>query len=133
MIFGQNPNKKSFHGSMPSQIIHGKSWNHLIGRISPVRWASLPRHNLDPAKLKKGLVIQDEHSRHLVKYGGPLRRIHIEPIDRTPRKAVGYAMKAIEQRIPDPERLLILPKAPSELPDKKSRINSDIRQLSVEK
>jgi hypothetical protein len=42
-------------------------------------------------------------------------------------------MKAIESQIPDPGRLLILPKALSELPDKKSRINSDIRQLSVEK
>ena len=72
-------------------------------------------------KLKMGLdtfIMQDEHYRHLVKYGGPLRRIHIEPVDRTPRKAAGYAFKSIEWRIPDSNKMLILPKALSELPDK---------------
>lgn len=83
-------------------------------------------------KLKMGLdtfIMQDAHYRHLVKYGGPLRRIHIEPIDRAPRDAVGYAMKAIEQRIPDPGCLLILPKALSELPDRKRPVKSDGGQV----
>jgi len=74
-------------------------------------------------KLKMRLdmfMMHEENYRHLVKYGGPLRRIHIEPIDRAPRKAVGYAMKAIEDRIPDLNHLLILPKALSELPDRRS-------------
>ena len=60
---------------------------------------------------------------HLVKEGGPLRRIHIEPIDRTPQKAAEYTFKAIEWRIPDPNRMLILPKAISELPDKHRKSN----------
>ena len=60
-----------------------------------------------------------ENYRHLVKEGGPLRRIHIEPIDRTPQKAAEYAFKAIEWRIPNSNRMLILPKAISELPDKR--------------
>jgi hypothetical protein len=55
---------------------------------------------------------------HFVKADGPIRRIHIEPIDRTPSNAVGYAFKAIEYRIPDSNRMLILPKALSELPHK---------------
>lgn len=85
-------------------------------------------------KLKTGLdmfIMQEENYRHLVKFGGPLRRIHIEPIDRAPRDAVGYAMKAIEQRIPDPERLLILPKALSELPDRKRPVKSDEGPVSA--
>jgi hypothetical protein len=73
-------------------------------------------------KLKTGLysfVMQGEKNNpHLVKEGGPLRRIHIEGIEDAPRAVVGYAMKAIEYRIPDPAQLLILPKARSELPDR---------------
>ena len=73
-------------------------------------------------KLKMGLdtfIMQDEHYRHLVKYGGPLRRIHIKPVDDAPQKAVGYAFKSLEWRIPDSNKMLILPKAVSELPDKR--------------
>ena len=58
------------------------------------------------------------NARHFVKFGGPIRRIHIEPIDRTPERAASYAFKAMEYRIPDSNRMLILPKAVSELPDK---------------
>jgi hypothetical protein len=70
-------------------------------------------------RLKVGLdkYVKQNH-RHFVKSGGPLRRIHIEPIDRTPRKAVDYVLKSIEWRIPDSNQMLILPKAVSELPDK---------------
>jgi hypothetical protein len=85
-------------------------------------------------KLRMGLdtfIMHDEHKKHLIKYGGPLRRIHIEPIDRAPRIAVGYAIKAIEDRIPDPNRLLILPKALSELPDRKPALKSDRRHLAA--
>ena len=76
-------------------------------------------------RLKMGLdmFINEEKNektyRHLVKFGGPLRRIHIKPVDRTPRKVAGYAFKSIEWRIPDSNRMLILPKALSELPDKR--------------
>jgi hypothetical protein len=70
-------------------------------------------------RLKVGLDMYiKQYYRHFVKSGGPLRRIHIEPIDRTPAKAVDYVLKSIEWRIPDSNQMLILPKAVSELPDK---------------
>ena len=70
-------------------------------------------------RLKVGLdTYVNQNYRHFVKSGGPLRRIHIEPIDRTPAKAVDYVLKAIEWRIPDSNQMLILPKAVSELPVK---------------
>ena len=71
-------------------------------------------------RLKVGLdTYIKQNYQHFVKFGGPLRRIHIEPIDRTPRKAVDYVLKSIEWRIPDSNKMLILPKAVSELPDKR--------------
>jgi hypothetical protein len=39
-------------------------------------------------------------------------------------------MKAIERRIPDPDRLLILPKALSELGDRRPQVKSDGCQQS---
>jgi hypothetical protein len=70
-------------------------------------------------RLKVGLDMYiKQNYKHFVKSSGPLRRIHIEPIDRTPRKAVDYVLKSIEWRIPDSNQMLILPKAVSELPDK---------------
>ena len=68
----------------------------------------------------------EQHSKHFVKEGGPIRRIYIEPIDRTPRQAVGYGFKAVEYRIPDVDQLLILPKSLSELPDKGKRVGGGI-------
>jgi hypothetical protein len=70
-------------------------------------------------RLKVGLDMYiNQNYQHFVKPGGPLRKIHIEPIDRTPAKAVDYVLKAIEWRIPDSNQMLILPKAVSELPVK---------------
>jgi hypothetical protein len=60
----------------------------------------------------------DQRKEYLIKRGWPLRRIHCEIIDYAPRKAVDYVLKAIEWRIPDSNKMLILPKAVSELPDK---------------
>ena len=60
----------------------------------------------------------DENREHFEKPSKPLRRIWIGPIDRTPDKAVAYALKSLETRIPDSNRMLILPKALSELPSK---------------
>jgi hypothetical protein len=61
----------------------------------------------------------EKNYKHLVKFGGPIRRIHCESVDHTPKAAAGYAFKAFEWRIPDSNRMLVLPKAVSELPDKK--------------
>jgi hypothetical protein len=76
-------------------------------------------------KISLDMFINEEKNektyRHLVKFGGPLRRIHIKPVDRTPQKVAGYAFKSIEWRIPDSNKMLILPKAVSELPDKGGR------------
>lgn len=46
---------------------------------------------------------------------GPLRRIHAEPIDRTPRKAVRYALKALERGRITFDDLIIFPFSRSEL------------------
>ena len=78
-------------------------------------------------RLKIGLDLfineekNEETYRHLVKVGGPLRRIHIKPVEETPENAVGYVLKSIESRIPDSNKMLILPKAVSELPEKQRR------------
>jgi hypothetical protein len=73
-------------------------------------------------KISLDMFINEEENeetyRHLVKFGGPLRRIHVEAVDHTPRKAAGYVFKSFEWRIPDSNKMLILPKALSELPDK---------------
>ena len=50
-------------------------------------------------RLKVGLDMYiKQNYQHFVRFGGPLRRIHIEPVDRTPRKAVDYVLKSIEWR-----------------------------------
>ena len=59
-----------------------------------------------------------KNKKHFVKVGGPIRRIHIKPIKRRPLATASYALKSIEWRIPDSNRMLILPKALSELPSK---------------
>ena len=55
---------------------------------------------------------------YFIKPRRALRRIHIEPIDRTPGSAVNYVLKSIEWRIPDSNQMLVLPKAISELPSR---------------
>jgi hypothetical protein len=58
-----------------------------------------------------------EHYHRYVRPGDTLKRIHIQPIaDPTAKRATGYALKALEWRIPDTDRIFIRPKALSELP-----------------
>jgi hypothetical protein len=59
-----------------------------------------------------------ENKKYFVKEGGPIRRIHIKRIKRRPSATAAYAFKSIEWRIPDSNRMLILPKALSELPER---------------
>jgi hypothetical protein len=40
-----------------------------------------------------------ENKKHFVKVGGPIRRIHIKPINRKPLATASYALKSIEWRI----------------------------------
>jgi hypothetical protein len=57
-----------------------------------------------------------EHYARYVRRGDILRRIHIQPIDDpTAHKATGYALKSLEWRIPDSDRIFIRPRAVSEL------------------
>jgi hypothetical protein len=57
-----------------------------------------------------------EHYARYVRPGDALRRIHIQPIDDpTANRATGYALKALEWRIPDTDRIFIRPKALSEV------------------
>ena len=104
--------------------------DHPRNKMDPFRWEDITINDglhyhgiilirID-TRLKVGLDMYiKQNYQHFVKFGGPLRRIHIEPIDRTPGKAVGYVLKSIEWRIPDSNKLLILPKAVSELSDKR--------------
>jgi hypothetical protein len=57
-----------------------------------------------------------EHYARYVRPGDILRRIHIQPIeDPTAKRATGYALKSLEWRIPDTDRIFIRPRAVSEL------------------
>jgi hypothetical protein len=65
----------------------------------------------------------DMHFReHYARYARPgdiLRRIHMQPIDDpTANRATGYALKSLEWRIPDTDRIFIRPRTVSELPVK---------------
>jgi hypothetical protein len=60
-----------------------------------------------------------EHYARYVRPGDALKRIHIQHIDDpTAKQATGYALKSLEWRIPDTDRIFIRPKALSELPVK---------------
>ena len=48
--------------------------------------------------------------------GHPLRRIHVEPVRKTPNVMADYTLKSLKWRIPDLDNVLILPKTLSELP-----------------
>jgi hypothetical protein len=64
-----------------------------------------------------------DHYRRYVRSGDVVRRIYVQPIDeKTARRVTGYGFKALEWRIPDTDRLLILPKALSELSTKERRV-----------
>jgi len=66
-------------------------------------------------KVRLDTHIKDQY-RHYVRSGDILRRIHVQPVDEaTSNRVTGYGLKALEWRIPDTDRLLILPKALSEL------------------
>jgi hypothetical protein len=56
------------------------------------------------------------NNRFYVRSDDIIRRIDVRPIDeKTAKRVVGYGFKALEWRIPDTDRLLILPKTLSEL------------------
>jgi hypothetical protein len=60
-----------------------------------------------------------EHYARYVRSGDILRRIHIQPVDDpTANRATGYALKSLEWRIPDTDRIFIRPRTVSELPVK---------------
>jgi hypothetical protein len=60
-----------------------------------------------------------EHYQRYVRSGDILRRIHIQPVDDpTANRATGYALKSLEWRIPDSDRIFIRPRTVSELPVK---------------
>ena len=48
--------------------------------------------------------------------GHPLRRIHVEPVRKTPNVMADYTLKSLKWRIPDLDNVLIFPKTLSELP-----------------
>jgi len=54
---------------------------------------------------------------HLHYWGAdkPVRRLHADPMTKTPAKAVGYAMKSLKRRRMDETDILILPRANDEM------------------
>jgi hypothetical protein len=69
-------------------------------------------------KVRLDTHIKDDYD-HYVRSGDIVRRIDRRPIDeKTAKRVTGYGLKALEWRIPDTDRLLILPRALSELPTK---------------
>ena len=58
--------------------------------------------------------------RHYIKEGYPLRRIHVEPVEETPKVMADYTLKSLKRRIPDLDHILIFPKTLSELPKLRS-------------
>ena len=105
-----------------SRITQDTSYSRLNGGHKDQWRPPLPRNFFDPDGHQAGGTDLDfffnENRKHFEKPGEPLRRIWIGPIDRTPDKAVAYALKSLETRIPDSNQMLILPKALSELPSK---------------
>ena len=76
--------------------------------------ASPESHRIE-IKGSAGYPLKD-HYRHYVRSGDIVRRIDVRPInEKTAKRVTGYGFKALEWRIPDTDRLLILPKALSEL------------------
>jgi hypothetical protein len=72
-------------------------------------------HTESRLRVRLDTHIKDEY-RHYVSSGDIVRRIDLRPIDeKTAKRVTGYGFKALEWRIPDTDRLLILPKALSEL------------------
>ena len=61
-----------------------------------------------------------QNYRHYIKEGYPLRRIHVEPIEKTPKVMADYTLKSLKRRIPDLDHILIFPKTLSELPKLRS-------------
>jgi hypothetical protein len=79
-------------------------------------------HTESRLKVRLDTHIKD-HYRHYVRSGDVVRRIYVQPIDeKTARRVTGYGFKALEWRIPDTDRVLILPKALSELSSKGRRV-----------
>jgi hypothetical protein len=72
-------------------------------------------HTESRLKVRLDTHIKD-HYRHYVRSGDIVRRIHVQRVDEaTSKRVTGYGFKALEWRIPDTDRLLVLPKALSEL------------------
>ena len=66
-------------------------------------------------KVRLDMHIKEHYARY-VRPADILRRIHIQPIDDpTANRATGYALKSLEWRIPDTDRIFIRPRAVSEL------------------
>ena len=61
---------------------------------------------------------------HYVKEGYPLRRIHVEPVVKTPKVMADYTLKSLKWRIPDLDHILIFPKTLSELTELRSGENT---------
>ena len=53
-----------------------------------------------------------------------LRRIHVEPVEETPKVMADYTLNSLKWRIPDLDHILIFSKTLSELPKLRSGENA---------
>jgi hypothetical protein len=56
-----------------------------------------------------------QHYQEYVHDGRPLRRIHVQRVEKTPNVMADYTLKSLKWRIPDLDNVLIFPKTLSEL------------------
>jgi hypothetical protein len=70
--------------------------------------------------LKMHFDTSGPYYREYVHDGHPLRRIHVRPVEETPKVMADYTMKSLKWRIPDLDHILIFPKTLSELPNLRS-------------
>ena len=74
--------------------------------------------------LKMHLDPNSRYYQEYVREGYPLRRIHVEPVEETPKVMADYTLKSLKWRIPDLDHILIFPKTLSELPKLRSGENA---------
>jgi hypothetical protein len=90
-----------------AKINDGLHLNGIMLMRIETRLRDTLRMHLDPNSRYYREYVRDEY---------PLRRIHVQPVERTPKVMATYTLKSLEWRIPDLNHILIFPKTLGELP-----------------
>ncbi|NLR98881.1 hypothetical protein HGP17_18850 [Rhizobium sp. P38BS-XIX] len=87
-----------------STVNDGKHWHGIF---------------LLPPRCRMQVALHRYLEEHQGKYAGktkPIMRLHAVPIERTERKAIGYALKQVDRGRVGQSEILLLPKVRSEMP-----------------